>query len=539
MWLTVMFRKNIIYFVVILIGALLLTDILLTRHNNKIIRNNRDLQGQTELIKRYHDQIGRIIIHPLDIGLRGFAIVMEARFSAPMDNAKQWSDSIFSNVEMPLKKLNYDLDDFYTLRDSVKAYTEYCFYLRQLLIENRTEDFIKLFSVDRGAGLWGHYLESEEKILAFTEGVDRHAQHSYESALARNQMLQIALFLICFPTLLYTAYYTGKTFSLSDLLRKAEEERNRILTEQNSELENRVAIRTQEMAAQNEEMVSQSEELAAQHDALSFQNKQLFEAQKIIEDQNREIQRKNEELEMEIEKRTQELQSTNRELVLHNNQLEQFAFIAAHNLRAPLARILGLANVVDLSKTDSDKELALKKLVTSTLDLDHVIRDLNLILNIQKHTSNFVNVELTPAFTRVIKMLEKELDETKAILGKDFSAADRVYAVAPYVESILYNLLSNAVKYRDPSRVPVITLRTTHVEDFVCLTISDNGLGINLDKYGQKMFTLYKRFHTHMEGKGLGLYLVKTQIIALGGRIEVESEPDKGTTFHVYFKYQA
>ncbi len=163
-----MFRKNIIYFVVILIGALLLTDILLTRHNNKIIRNNRDLQGQTELIKRYHDQIGRIIIHPLDIGLRGFAIVKEARFSAPMDNAKQWSDSIFSNVEMPLKKLNYDLDDFYTLRDSVKAYTEYCFYLRQLLIENRTEDFIKLFSVDRGAGLWGHYLESEEKILAFT-----------------------------------------------------------------------------------------------------------------------------------------------------------------------------------------------------------------------------------------------------------------------------------------------------------------------------------------------------------------------------------
>lgn len=535
----VMFRKNIIYFVVILIGALLLTDILLTKHNNKIIRNNKDLQVQTEIIKRYHDQIGRVIIHSLDIGLRGFAIIKEERFAVPMENAHQWSDSIFTSVEIPLKKLNYDLTGFYALRDSVKAYTDYCFYLRQLLVENKRDEFLKLFSMDSGAGLWGHYIESEEKILAFTDEIDRWAQHNYETALARNQMLQIILFLISFPTLLYTAYYTGKTFGLSDLLRKAEEERNKILMGQNTELEHRVAIRTQEMAAQNEQMVSQSEELAAQHDALSFQNKQLFEAQKIIEDQNREIQRKNEELEMEIEKRTQELQNTNRELVLHNNQLEQFAFIAAHNLRAPLARILGLANVVDLSKTDADKNIALKKLVTSSQDLDHVIRDLNLILNIQKHTSNLVTVELNAAFTRVIKMLEKELDETMAILGKDFSAADRVYAVAPYVESILYNLISNAVKYRDPSRVPVITLRTTRDDDFVCLTISDNGLGINLDKYRQNMFTLYKRFHTHMEGKGLGLYLVKTQITALGGKIEVESELNKGTTFKAYFKYQA
>lgn len=532
-----MFRKNIIYFVVILIGALLLTDILLTSHNNKIIRSNKNLQVQAELIKRYHDQIGRVIIHSLDIGLRGFAIVREERFAVPMENVHMWSDSIFSNVEVPLKKLDYDLINFYALRDSVKAYTEYCFYLRDLLKENKTDEFLRFFSMDRGVGLWGHYLNSEEKILAFTDKIDAQAQHNYETALARNQMLQIILFLICFPTLLYTAYYTGKTFKLSDLLHKAEEERNKILMEQNTELEHRVIKRTQEMATQNEEMISQREELATQHDALTFQNKQLFEAHKIIEDQNREIQRKNEQLEMEIETRTQELQNTNRELVLHNNQLEQFAFIAAHNLRAPLARILGLANVVDLSKTEHDKDTALKKLVTSTQDLDHVIRDLNLILNIQKHTSNLISVELTAAFTRVIKMLEKELDDTKAILGKDFSAADKVYAVAPYVESILYNLISNAIKYRDPSRVPVITLKTTLDQEFVCLIVSDNGLGINLDKYRHNMFTLYKRFHTHMEGKGLGLYLVKTQITALGGKIEVESAPDKGTTFRVYFKY--
>lgn len=532
-----MFRKNVIYFVVLLIGALLLTDILLTRHNNIIIRLNKDLQIQTESVKRYHDQVGRVVIHSLDLGLRGFAIIQEYRFARPMESARKWSDSIFTHIELPLKKLNYDLSEFYALRDSVNAYAAYCFNLRQLIKENRREEFEKIFRTDRGARLWRQYIQSEQSILAFTDEVANRAQRNYEQALARNQMLQVLLFLICFPTLLYTAYYTGKTFNLSDQLRRTEAEKNQILTQQNTTLEHRVAKRTQEIAAQNEEMISQSEELAAQHEALALQNKKLFEAQKTIETQNREIQQKNEHLEVEIEKRTQELQHTNRELVLHNNQLEQFAFIAAHNLRAPLARILGLANVVDLSRTEEDKDIALKKLVTSTQDLDHVIRDLNLILNIQKHTSNLVSVDLSQAFVRVKKMLEREIDETDATVIKDFSAAERVYAVAPYVESILYNLLSNAIKYREPSRPPIINLTTSVEPDFVCLTVSDNGLGINLSKYKQNMFTLYKRFHTHMEGKGLGLYLVKTQIMALGGKIEVESELNQGTTFKVYFKY--
>lgn len=533
----VMFRKNIIYFAVLLIGALLLADILLTRYNNKIIKQNKDLQSQTELIKSYHDQVGKIVIHSLDIGLRGFAIVQEERFATPMENALSQADSIFDNIELPLKRLNYDLREFYALRDSVRAYADYCFLLKELLIENKREDFLELFSTDKGARLWGQYLDCEGNILQFTNMVDHRAQQNYEAALARNQLLQIILFLICFPTLLYTAYYTGKTFALSDLLRKTEAERNKILTDQNAKLEHRVAKRTQEIASQNEEIISQKEELAAQHDELAQQNKKLFEAQKIIQAQNQEIHLKNEQLEIEIQKRTYELQNTNRELVVHNNQLEQFAFIAAHNLRAPLARILGLANILELSKTDADRDIAIKKMVESTLDLDHVIRDLNLILNIQKHTSNLVVVDLMIAFTRVMKMLEKEIEETHAVVTKDFAHADKVYAVSPYVESILYNLISNAIKYRDPERIPVVTLNTTVDEEFVCLTASDNGLGINLAKHRQNMFTLYKRFHTHMEGKGLGLFLVKTQIVALGGKIDVESELNKGTTFKVYFKH--
>ena len=531
-----MFRKNIIYLAVIVIGALLLSDIVLTRHNNKIIRHNKDLQIQTEIVKIYYDQVGKVIIHSLDIGLRGYALIREDRFAAPMMNARSWRDSIFSNVEAPLKKLNYDLTELNVVKDSVDGYINYCFYLKGLLDENRTEEFVKIFTKDKGAHLWGQYIRCEQNISKFTNRVDSEAQQSYEAALVRNQMLQVLLFLICFPTLLYTAYYTGKTFKLADLLRKAEAERNKILTGQNTKLEHRVAKRTQEIAAQNEEIISQTEELAAQHDALALQNKKLSDAHNIIEFQNQQIQLKNEQLEIEIQHRTQELQNTNQELVAHNNQLEQFAFIAAHNLRAPLARILGLANVLELSKTDADRDIAIKGLVASTEDLDHVIRDLNLILNIQKHTSNLVVVNVPSAFTRVLKMVEKEIEETQAKVISDFTGAENVYAVAPYVESILYNLISNAIKYRDPNRAPLVTIKTTIDQEFVCLAVSDNGLGLNLAKYKQSMFTLYKRFHTHMEGKGLGLYLVKTQILALGGKIDVESELDNGTTFKVYFK---
>ena len=132
-------------------------------------------------------------------------------------------------------------------------------------------------------------MESEQNVIAFTDKVAERAQQNYEKALSRNQLLQIVLFLVCFPTLLYTAYYTGKTFHLANLLSKAETDRNKFLTEQNTSLENRVATGTEKIAAQNKEILSQSEELAAQHEALAFQNKQLFEAQKIIELQNLEI----------------------------------------------------------------------------------------------------------------------------------------------------------------------------------------------------------------------------------------------------------
>jgi signal transduction histidine kinase len=244
----------------------------------------------------------------------------------------------------------------------------------------------------------------------------------------------------------------------------------------------------------------------------------------------------NTQLKTDVSTRTQELREANKHLLEQNNQLEQFAFIAAHNLRAPLARILGLANIIKVSQSENDRELVMDKIVSSTHDLDHVVGDLNVILNIKKHTSNLADVDLASVLERVKRTLEREIQSTHAVVTSDFHETSRVYAVAPYVESILYNLISNSIKYRDPHRIPFIVLQTKAEDDEICLLVTDNGLGIDLAKFRQNLFALYKRFHLHVEGRGLGLYLVKTQIESMGGTIDVKSTPNEGTTFEVRFR---
>jgi signal transduction histidine kinase len=529
-------KANFISIVVVLISILLVADILLTYYNNSIITKNRELQMETEKTKLYTEQIGKSTIHGVDIGLRGYAIIREPRFFTPVDSAFMRKDSILSNIETRLVAQGYPkLDEFRVLKDSLEMYFRYCFHMRDLLAQGRDDEFRQLFTSDKGLYLWLQYLACQRNIATFEDHINAEAQKQYNAALKGNHILQIVLFLICFPTLLYTAYYTRKTFKLTELLRKTEADKNEILTEQNLLLEKTVAERTGEIVAQNEELQSQSEEIASQRDTLMLQNKKLQEAQKIIEQQNQEILYKNDELETEVNARTHELKNANQELVEQNNQLEQFAFIAAHNLRAPLARIMGLAHILELAAEERDRTQILHKLVSSTTDLDSVIRDLNSILDIKKHTANLIEVDLRHALDRVHKTLEKEFEDTNATLKSELQI-DKVYAVPPYVESVLYNLVSNAIKYRHPDRNPLITVCAKPEKDFVCLSVSDNGLGIDLYKHKSSMFNLYKRFHLHMEGRGLGLYLIKTQMIALGGRIDVESEPEKGSTFFAYFK---
>jgi signal transduction histidine kinase len=314
--------------------------------------------------------------------------------------------------------------------------------------------------------------------------------------------------------------------------------RTKRILKANRELEDAVNQKTTELQKINlalrkseEQIIEKNKKLTAQSEELAAQNEELLQSQEEVSAQRDLVEKQNETLEMEVAKRTNEL-------VDYNQQLEQFAFIAAHNLRAPVARILGLGQLLEMVENTPEKKAEIyPKLVHTAQELDGVVRDLNTILDLKKNSdSQLTSVDLATEVLKITGTLEREIANTHAVITSDFVQVENIHTVKPYLESILYNLISNAIKYRDPDRKPIIHIKTEKLEHEICLTVSDNGLGINMAAFRDKLFTLYSRFHTHMEGKGLGLYLVKTQITALGGRIEIESEVNKGSTFKVYFR---
>jgi light-regulated signal transduction histidine kinase (bacteriophytochrome) len=136
----------------------------------------------------------------------------------------------------------------------------------------------------------------------------------------------------------------------------------------------------------------------------------------------------------------------------------------------------------------------------------------------------------------VCENLEPDIKATNATINSDFRQVSSIRTVKKYLDSILFHLINNAIKYRHPDRAPVIVVKTERNDSEISIIVSDNGLGIDMHQFGGKIFSMYRRFHTHVEGKGIGLYLVKTQVEAIGGRIEVESVVEVGSTFKVYLK---
>jgi signal transduction histidine kinase len=146
-----------------------------------------------------------------------------------------------------------------------------------------------------------------------------------------------------------------------------------------------------------------------------------------------------------------------------------------------------------------------------------------------------VEIRFKEVFDKVIQSLEGELIQQSASITFDFNDAPKIYYSKAYLESIFQNLLTNALKYSSPKRKPEIKVITATVETGIELRVQDNGLGIDMQRHGSKLFGLHKTFHVHQDAKGVGLFLVKTQVEALGGSISAESEVDQGTTFIIQF----
>ncbi|MCU0445845.1 MAG: tetratricopeptide repeat-containing sensor histidine kinase [Microscillaceae bacterium] len=284
----------------------------------------------------------------------------------------------------------------------------------------------------------------------------------------------------------------------------------------------------------------QTNEISQQKLLIESQNTDLQVLNEEITQQKEEISAFNNQLEMVVEARTTELNIAIDNLSQKNQDLEQFSYIVSHNLRAPVARVMGLVNILDKDNMSEYNLGIIKHLETTAGGLDTVIRDLTQIIAI-RNSLDKVNepVDLEQTTHLVVQHLKNELETTKTDLTLDFAAGKQIFTVKSYAQSIIHNLLSNAIKYRHPKRASVIEICTQIADNYLILSVKDQGIGIDLAKVDNyKIFGLYQRMATHVEGKGLGLYLVKSQIESLGGKIEVESTPNQGSNFKVYFLNQ-
>jgi PAS domain S-box-containing protein len=226
------------------------------------------------------------------------------------------------------------------------------------------------------------------------------------------------------------------------------------------------------------------------------------------------------------------------ELMEKNADLKQFTYITSHNLRAPLTNLMAICNLLDTAGIPQHDTMQLiNAFKTSTAKLDETLNDLIKILIIKDGR----NQEIEPVYFDTILddvkgTVKGALEQSGAVIHADFSAAPSVGFYRIYMESILFNLITNAVKYAHPGRKPVIDIKTQQDEQFVTLTIKDNGTGMNMARVKNKIFGLYQRFHSSIEGKGTGLYIVHSQVTALGGTITVNSTENVGTTFTIHFK---
>lgn len=230
------------------------------------------------------------------------------------------------------------------------------------------------------------------------------------------------------------------------------------------------------------------------------------------------------------------LESITLKLQEQNRQLDEFAHIISHNLRSPVGNIQALLSFLNEASSLEDFKLIFSKLKNTSGNLRETMNELMDTLKIKKSTTiEKVELRFKDVLDKVVQSLEGNLIQCGASVTYDFNEAPRIHYPKTYLESIFQNLLSNAIKYRSEYRSLEIHFSSTVTRGRVVIRARDNGQGIDLEKYGDKLFGMHKTFHEHKEARGVGLFLTKTQIETMGGNITAESEVDKGTTFIIEF----
>lgn len=220
-----------------------------------------------------------------------------------------------------------------------------------------------------------------------------------------------------------------------------------------------------------------------------------------------------------------------------NKRLLNFSYIVSHNLRSHASNILGISTLIQNANNDEDRDEMIQLLKTVAENLNETLFNLNNIVNIQTSIDIVIEpLNLNDYIKSAIAIQNSQIILKRASIKNLVSNAVFVNFNKSYLESILLNLISNALRYSHPNRDPIILINCTDENGQTVLSVEDNGVGIDLNKHGEKIFNIYQTFNGNADARGFGLFISKNQVEAMGGKIEVESEIDKGTIFRIYFK---
>ncbi|MDX2303335.1 MAG: ATP-binding protein [Microscillaceae bacterium] len=240
--------------------------------------------------------------------------------------------------------------------------------------------------------------------------------------------------------------------------------------------------------------------------------------------------------EKELQENVENLQFLSQTLAKKNHQLENFTHIISHNFRAPIGNIALLIDIYQEETHPEEKKKLLQTIIEISQRLLQIVDDLMDAVHFhQEDSDQREHILLENVIKDQITNVALEIQLSDAQIEYDFSLCSSVYYPRVYLESIILNLLTNAIKYRSPERQPHIVFRSWQEDNKICFSCQDNGLGIDLEKYKDKIFGMNQTFHGNENAKGIGLFMTKNQIEALGGSISVESTIDKGTTFTIVF----
>ncbi|MGZ3751486.1 MAG: sensor histidine kinase, partial [Mucilaginibacter sp.] len=235
-----------------------------------------------------------------------------------------------------------------------------------------------------------------------------------------------------------------------------------------------------------------------------------------------------------IKKKELDVQNAVNLLSDQNKRLQNFAYIVSHNLRSHTGNLQFMVNLHDQTDVADDKKEIFTHIKSISDSLKTTIEHLSEIVKIQAEIGKErKRLDLESTFKNVMSILENNIESAHAVIEYDFSKCPDVNYIPAYLESIFQNLLTNSLKYKHPDRAPLIKCYSSREGGHVYLYFEDNGLGIDMERFGDNVFGMYKTFHQNPEAKGIGLFITRNQIEALGGTISLESKVNEGTKFTI------